>query len=39
MKKNKVDWKFWWKQVLKGVIPESVYKVARMQKKRRNHVA
>lgn len=26
----KVDWKFWWEQVLKGVIPESVYRMAKI---------
>lgn len=30
-KKQEVDWEWWWKQVLKGMIPESIYRKARLE--------
>lgn len=29
-KMSKANWKWWWKQVLAGIIPESVYRFARL---------
>lgn len=31
--KNKMNWKWWWEQVLKGNIPEYTYRIARMREK------
>ena len=30
MNNKKIDWKWWWKQVLNGTIPQSVYRQAKM---------
>ena len=36
--KSKVDWKWWWEQVLNGTIPESTYYIARLQEKHNKEV-
>ncbi len=32
-KQNEVNWKWWWQQVLDGIIPESIYRFARLKDK------
>jgi len=29
-RQEKFYWKFWWKQVLNGVIPECVYRISKI---------